>query len=326
MRIRRRFLGWGVFLILAGAVPLLVRGGYLTDETVDRAWNLWPLILVGIGIGLVLRRTRLEFLGGLVVAATFGLMAGGLLSNGVVPLTSGVCGQAGGTVAFSARDGDLPAGTSSVDLRLDCGTMTVAMTPGTAWQVAGRDADATGPDIEASDGSLSVRSRRSPGSFLDFGKRETWQVSLPSTPRLDLDLRLDAGSATVDLAGARLGKLGLELNAGSATVDLSSVASIADLGVGLNAGSLGLTLPNVSMSGSIEANAGAIKLCAPPGAALKLHIGENIIGSYAYGGHGLVKEGSTWTTPGFDTAAVRIEIQTVANAGSFTLDPADGCE
>ena len=64
---------------------------------------------------------------------------------------------------------------------------------------------------------------------------------------------------------------------------------------------------------------------APPGAALKLHTGESIVASYDYGGHGLVQDGSTWTTPGFDTAAVRIELQTEASAGSFVLDPEDGC-
>ena len=52
---------------------------------------------------------------------------------------------------------------------------------------------------------------------------------------------------------------------------------------------------------------------------------RDIIASYDYAGHGLVQDGSTWTTPGFDSAAVRIELETEANAGSFTLDPEDGC-
>ena len=54
MHVRRGFLGWGVFLILAGAVPLAVRAGYLDDDQVGRLWTLWPLILIGIGVGLIL--------------------------------------------------------------------------------------------------------------------------------------------------------------------------------------------------------------------------------------------------------------------------------
>ena len=57
MHIRRGYLGWGVFLILVGAVPLAVRAGYLTDDQIGRLWSLWPLILIGIGVGLILRRT-----------------------------------------------------------------------------------------------------------------------------------------------------------------------------------------------------------------------------------------------------------------------------
>ena len=40
MHIRRGFLGWGVFLILAGAVPLAVRSGYLSEDQVGQLWTL----------------------------------------------------------------------------------------------------------------------------------------------------------------------------------------------------------------------------------------------------------------------------------------------
>ena len=42
MHVRRGFLGWGVFLILAGAIPLAVRAGYITTDQVGRFWDLSP--------------------------------------------------------------------------------------------------------------------------------------------------------------------------------------------------------------------------------------------------------------------------------------------
>jgi hypothetical protein len=81
----------------------------------------------------------------------------------------------------------------------------------------------------------------------------------------------------------------------------------------------------VSTHGTIQANAGSVDLCARPGTALRLHTGQSIIASYDYEDHGLVQDGSTWSTPGFDSAPVQIELETRANAGSFTLDPEDGC-
>ena len=58
MRVNRGLLGWGVFFIVLGAVPLAVQAGVVSEARVREAWQLWPLILVGIGLGLVLERTR----------------------------------------------------------------------------------------------------------------------------------------------------------------------------------------------------------------------------------------------------------------------------
>ena len=220
MQIRRGFLGWGVFLILAGAIPLLVRSGYLDADQVGRLWQLWPLILVGIGVGLILGRTPFDFIGGLIVAATLGAMVGGLLSIGFLPLSSGICGGDDGTAAFPARDGTFATG-GTIDLQMDCGTVSVSVASDDGWHVAGSDADGSGPDIKATDASLSVRSRNDhPGAFWIFGPRDRWDVSVPNASTVDLALHVDAGRATVDLEAATLGGLDLELNAASATVDL----------------------------------------------------------------------------------------------------------
>ena len=91
MHVNRSLLGWGVFFILVGAIPLAVQAGLLTTAQISDWWRFWPLILVGIGLGLLLRRTALEALGGLVVAATFGIMVGAAASGGL----SGIGGRLG---------------------------------------------------------------------------------------------------------------------------------------------------------------------------------------------------------------------------------------
>lgn len=325
MRINRAFLGWGVFLVLVGAVPLSVRGGYLTEDQLPDVVSLWPLILIGIGIGILLARTRYAFLGGLVIAATFGLMVGGALAGGVDGIRNVTCSPGSGATAFPTRDGSLTEASASIDLDLNCGSVTVALQPGDTWRIEGQDRDGTGPNIDADNDSLRVRSHDN-GSFLDeFNDRETWRVSLPESVLLDLNLNLNAGSSSLDLGTAGIEAFELDLNAGSATVNLGSVRELGDLDIGLNAGSLEITLPNQSFTGSIEANAGSVELCVPPTAALRLHTEESIVASYDFEDRGLVKQGSTWETAGFDSAAVRIELDTRANAGSFSLNPEDGC-
>ena len=229
MQIRRGFLGWGVFLILAGAIPLLVRSGSLDADQVGRLWQLWPLILVGIGVGLILGRTRFDFIGGLIVAATVGVMVGGLLSIGFLPLSSGICGGNDGTVSFPARDGTFATG-GTIDLQLDCGNMTVSVASDDGWHVGGTDADGIGPEITTTDASLSVHSRNDhTGPFWAFGQRDRWDVAVPNASTLDLGLHVNAGGTTVDLGGATLGSVDLEFNAASATVDLGSVRAIDGL-------------------------------------------------------------------------------------------------
>ena len=86
-----------------------------------------------------------------------------------------------------------------------------------------------------------------------------------------------------------------------------------------------LTLPVTSTHGSIEVNAGSVALCASPGVALRIRTDESLVTSYDFDGHGLIQDGSTWQTPDFDTAAQRIDLVAEGNAGSFTLDPEEGC-
>ena len=204
MHIRRGFLGWGVFLILAGAIPLAVRAGYISDDQIGRFWDLWPLILVGIGVGLILSRTRFDFVGGLIVAATVGIMVGGLLSVGVGGISIGTCGPNAATTPFPAADGTFTS-AADVGIQLNCGELAVGTEQGSAWHLEGTDAKGVGPVVESGGSSLDIRSRNENGaSFFGLGDRDTWRLTLPTASPLTLDLHLNAGRATVGLAGASL--------------------------------------------------------------------------------------------------------------------------
>ena len=109
MHVNRGLLGWGVFFLALGAVPLAVQSGRIDAETARRAWELWPLLLIGAGLGLVLRRTPLGALGAVLAGFTFGLMAGGLLAGGSGAGSLALCGI--GSDASSRRQ---PAGRERV--------------------------------------------------------------------------------------------------------------------------------------------------------------------------------------------------------------------
>jgi len=61
MRLDRRRLNWGVFLHHPGRCSAGLPAGRVSLSTLSDAWRLWPLVLVGIGLGLVLSRTPAYF-------------------------------------------------------------------------------------------------------------------------------------------------------------------------------------------------------------------------------------------------------------------------
>jgi hypothetical protein len=322
MRLNRTLLNWGVFFILLGAIPIAVRQGLLTEDQVSRAWTLWPLLLIAAGIGLLLRRTRLEFVGGLLAAATFGVIGGGLIASGGIPF--GSCGDEQGSIAFPAKSGSLAA-NAAVDVRLNCGELTIQSALGPGWTVEGLDEDGSGPQIEATPSSLKISSDERPG-FDFFGARQRWTVALPTGSTIDLSATLNAGEARLNLAAANLGQLRVDVNAGDATIDLGTVAEIGGFDVQVNAGKARVNLPNLGVRGSIGANAASVGICPPSGAALRVTLDDNITASNNFAERGLVKASeNVWETAGFAAAAVRLEIDADVNAGSINVEPGGSC-
>jgi hypothetical protein len=101
---------------------------------------------------------------------------------------------------------------------------------------------------------------------------------------------------------------------------------VARLDVAVNAADVAILLPRgAGLQGAIEGNAASVDLCAPGGVGLRLVADDNITASHNYGDAGLVRSGTAWESPGYASAASRIELRTTGSAVSFTLNPKDGC-
>jgi hypothetical protein len=71
----------------------------------------------------------------------------------------------------------------------------------------------------------------------------------------------------------RLDRVQVSVNAGSAALDLGSAVEIQAFEASVNAGSLAVTLPPVSMTGDLSANAGSLELCVPDGEDVYHYVG-----------------------------------------------------
>ena len=323
MRANRNLLGWGLFFILFGVVLLGVRQGWIPTEQAERAWQLWPILLVAGGLSLVLAGRPGAWVGGLLAAGCLGVMAGGIVSTGAALPFVG-CGADDSGSPFERQSGELGP-SASVGIDFHCGELSVLTAEGTTWDVTGQSADGEPPTIERSADRLGLEASSSGGLFDFSGKREQWVVTLPADPSIDLDVTLNAGSGSLTLAGAHLAATDVTVNAGSLRLDLRDAAAAGSLDGTVNAGSAVVWLPELAVEGDFTVNAGSLSICAPASIGLRLVTGDNPISSNDFEEQGLIRVDEAWETPDFATEEIKTVLEVTANAGSLSLNPRETC-
>jgi hypothetical protein len=319
MRVDRGRLNWGVFFIVLGAVPLADHQGLVSSSALGEAWRLWPLVLVGIGLRIILSRTRAALLGGLVVATFLGLVLGSIFATG--PNVG--CGGGGNNPASVIRDGSFQR-ASSVNLHLQCGSATITTSADDRWHVDATSDGGPAAQISSDSTSLAVSSSAGGGWWIDRGK-DDWQIALPRSGQISLSSTLDLGDARYGLSGANLSSAAFTLNLGSLHVDLTG-ATVGNLTVSTNLGSAWIELGGSSnLSGDLKTNLGSLDVCAPPELGLQIASSDSLSSS-DFSGIGMIHVGSVWQTSNYATATNKANLTVKTSLGSLKLHPAGGCK
>jgi hypothetical protein len=321
MRVNGRLAAIGVFFISFGVVLLGARQGWIPGDVVDSLGQLWPVLLIALGLALVLAGRPWAWLAGALAAACLGAMAAGVVEHGVGPFVG--CGGEAADEAFASQTGRL-ASPADVDVTFSCGELDVASVDGSSWALEGGNGDGRSPSVDAAEDHLRVEPA-STRSFLFGGHRESWRLTLPSEPTIRLGVTLNAGSGRLDLDAAHLSDVDFTVNAGSLAVDLRGAAAADGLNGTVNAGSNVTWLPELPLQGDLTVNAGSLSICAPPDLGLRFHTGSLVIASNNFEEAGLVRIDDGWQTPGYATAPIRTELDVSANAGSVALNPTEPC-
>ncbi|HEY8199460.1 MAG TPA: hypothetical protein VIF44_06775 [Candidatus Limnocylindrales bacterium] len=320
MRIDRGRLGWGVFFLTLGLVPLAIKLGWVDPAWFEGIWRLWPLILVGIGIGLILRRTAFAAVGNVIVGLTFGLIIGGALAT---PINNGIsCIPTGGTGSGpTTQTGTFSGTTAEVSVAFPCADVVVGTKAGADWTVAATGVEADQIDITADATSLEV-DRAGSTAIWNQGTDAHVEVDLPTSPEMGLDIDASAGSVAANLGGARLSDLSMSVNAAEATARLAE-AVIGSLSLSVNAGSADISLPASPFDGSASVNAGSLSLCVPEGTAIRI-TSSSALGSVD-AGPGFTHEGDAWVTSAWTSAGIGSEMRLSVNLGSAEIR-SGGCQ
>jgi len=321
MSTRRRYLGWGIFLICVGVVPFAYQLGLISSAALEDVVRLWPLIIIAIGLGIALRASRYRGLGGLLAAGVFGLFVGAALAGGI-PTIGGCTGNQTGGTAFSYNGS--ADGAMDVNVDVSCATFTGSSGNATGWTVSGSAEQA--PIVTSSAGRIDMGSA-STGGIPFVSRGGVWNAQLPAQLGMSY-FKFNASSATLNLGPGAMALFSLDLNAGDADVDLSRVdLSHGPINATLNAASATLTLPTsgTSSTGTIHLNAASLKVCANPSLGLSVR-NDSTLSSDNFAGAGMSKDGDLWTTPGYSATAAHVDLNVNANVSTINIDRSGECQ
>jgi hypothetical protein len=216
MRMRYRSFFWPVALILVGLVALLVDLNVISADRLYRLADLWPLILIVVGVELISRRA---LKGPAVDVAT-----------ALILLIA-----AGASVAYVSAGPAIPGGTHTLDvsgqvgklntaaLQVDVGaaTMTVQGNTSLGQDLYRAHIEYSGPKpeitLDTSTGDLHIFQE---GGFAIFGSRR-FVLDLQINPSVPWSINVNTGAASDTFKLTDVTLTSIELNTGASREDIT---------------------------------------------------------------------------------------------------------
>lgn len=263
-----------IFLIGLGVYFLLRNMGVVSDLNWGVALQLWPLLLIFLGINIIVQQVRRPFgtfLSGLVGLTAVAIFGAVLLFGVELPFLSrfnlqntveyrqetvAVSGEGVETAFVSLDLGSLGADVTGLDSSQNVleGTLSVA-----------GDLDLR-QDVEGSEANISLSESRSSfwwGSWVVNEQQPPWQIGLSRTTLLDLTVDVGSGQTDLELGSLRLSDLYVDY--GSGAINLQMPGGDYDVRLDGGSGKLVATLPRDGRHEiEIDGGSGAIDLFLPP--------------------------------------------------------------
>jgi hypothetical protein len=298
---RRTSLLGPVLLIATGVVLLLNTLGILEWGVWWDILRLWPVLLIAAGLELLLGRRSAwgSVLAAILVLAVLG---GALwLAVGDDPGRGGFEAVAVGHPLGEATEAAVSIEPGVGVLRVEALAESASLVQGTVY--VGRSEELV-EELVTGDGTATLL-LRTEGTIagVDFGgwnDNRIWELGLTPGARLQIQADMGAGEVEMDLAGLDLSELAVEVGLGRAEIRLPAEGRYR---------------------ARIEGAIGQTVVIIPEGLAVRIQVDAGLAGRTLPAGY--EQEESVYTSPGYDTAENRAEIEVSQAIGLLEVRPAE---
>jgi len=294
-----------VALIVVGAVffaqSMGLFGGDVT-EIFSHALNLWPLLLVLVGVVLLLAKGSRWWIGVAVgLAVVLALVAVGTLMQGRLPVSA----ADSRTVRLEKSLGSLKE--SEVRLNFSAGDVTMESLPSYSpllaegqltYRQGGKEPSNAFRETDGR-GYLQLTSSDTKRSFLASGKDDFWTLGLTSRIPLDLIIQGGAMNGRLEMSDMKLRSLRVEVD-----------ASKLDLRLPREAGRTAITIKAGATSSII------LDIPKNVEARIKANLG---LTSFSIDGDRFQKQSGIYVSRNFDSAQNRVDIDLDAGVSSVIV-------
>jgi len=288
-----------IILILVGVLLLITNIGWLSWGTLFDVLNLWPVVLLAIGVDML---TRGRYRTAVLVGA---LVVGGVLYG--YQRSGGRYLGGGGAAETHAIEHTL-GGANGADISIGTGVSTLHIGSFSGGDVLVRGSVETRRGETLTDdffrrgdqAVLQLRSEQSSGvgSLGVFGNQDR---------RWDLDLN----------EGVPI-KLGIDAGVGRGQLDLRNL-QLTDLRISAGVGEMTVTLPaQGAYSATLKAGVGATTVHIPAGVPTRLTVNTGL-GAVSVQGD-FERNGDVYTTPDYEGAARRADVSIQGGLGAIHVD------
>src|ERR1700736_119092 len=295
---RYRSLFWPAALILVGVFALLINSGLVPPERLGRVLDLWPLILVVIGLELIVRRAlqgaAAELAAVLIVLVAICGAAAYVALGPAIPTGTQ-------TLDASAKTGGLNHATVHVDVGAANITMAGSSSIGDDLFRAHIDYSGRKPDVslDQSTGDVHISQGDASGFFFQV-RRFVLSLQLNTSVQWKVEVNTGAATDTFNLTSVHVA--GMDLNTG---------ASHEDITLGTPSGTVPITVNGGALTVNAHRPNGVAASAAVSGGAVNL----NFDGHQSHAIGNLTAQSSD-----YDGASDRYQIQVNGGASNVTVD------